>query len=357
MKQTNVEKMFKGKSILVTGGTGSIGNELVRRLLKFEPAVVRVFSNDENAQFALEHELKDYSSCLRFLVGDVRDKERLQRATENVEIVFHAAALKHVPLCEYNPFEAIKTNVIGTQNLLEVAITENVEKVITISTDKAANPANVMGATKLLAERLTIAANYYKGLKRTVFSCVRFGNVMASRGSVIQTFEKQIRNGGPVTLTDPQMVRFWMSMDKAVDLVLKAAQMTKGEEIFIFKMPALHIKDLAEVMIEKLAPKYGYKPKDIEIRLIGKRKGEKLYEELMTEEEAFNAYETEDMLLVLPQNPQTVPNPRNGFKKVPLRRYTSRDTTILTKKQIRELLDSILWSRAETLTLNATFAD
>lgn len=341
MKQTNLEKVFRSKNILVTGGTGSIGSELVRRLLKFEPVVIRVFSNDENAQFELEHELKDYASCLRFLVGDVRDKERLQRAAENIDIVFHAAALKHVPLCEYNPFEAIKTNVIGTQNLLEVSITENVEKIITVSTDKAANPANVMGATKLLAERLTIAANYYRGLKRTIFSCVRFGNVMSSRGSVIQTFEKQIRSGGPVTLTDLQMVRFVMTMDRAVDLVLKAAQMARGEEIFIFKMPALHIKDLADVMIEKLAPKYGYKPKDIAIRLIGKRKGEKLYEELMTEEEAFNAYETEDMLLVLPQDPQTISNPRNGFKKIPLRRYTSRDTTILAKKQIREFLDSI----------------
>jgi FlaA1/EpsC-like NDP-sugar epimerase len=337
-----MEKVFRGKSILVTGGTGSIGSELVRRLLKFEPAVVRVFSNDENAQFELEQELKDYGSSLRFLVGDVRDKERLQRAAECIEIVFHAAALKHVPLCEYNPFEAIKTNVIGTQNLLEVAINENVEKVITISTDKAVNPANVMGATKLLAERLTIAANYYRGLKRTVCSCVRFGNVLASRGSVVQTFEKQIRNCGPVTLTDPQMVRFVMSMDRAVDLVLKAAQMAKGEETFIFKMPALHIKDLAEVMIEKLAPKYGYAPEEIQTRLIGKRRGEKMYEELMTEEEALNAYETEDMLLVLPQTPQTVPNPRNGFRKVPFRRYTSKDTTVLTKKQIRELLDSIL---------------
>jgi len=342
MKQTSLEKVFKSRSILVTGGTGSIGSELVRRLLRYDPAVVRVFGNDENAQFELEQELKDHASCLRFLVGDVRDKERLKRATENIEIVFHAAALKHVPLCEYNPFEAIKTNVIGTQNLLEVAIDENVEKVITISTDKAVNPANVMGATKLLAERLTIAANYYRGVKKTVFSCVRFGNVLASRGSVVQLFEKQIQNGGPVTLTDPQMVRFVMSMDKAVDLVLKAALMARGEEIFIFKMPALQIKQLAEVMIEKLAPKYDYKPKDIETRLIGKRKGEKLYEELMTEEEAMNAYETEDMLLVLPQTLQTVPSPRNGFKKAPSKKYTSRDTTQLTKKQIGDLLDSVL---------------
>jgi FlaA1/EpsC-like NDP-sugar epimerase len=341
MTQTDLEKVFKKKSILVTGGTGSIGSELVRKLLKFKPSVIRVFSNDENAQFELEQELKDYSSCLRFLVGDVRDKERLQRAAENIEIVFHAAALKHVPLCEYNPFEAIKTNVIGTQNLLEVAMDENVEKVITISTDKAVNPVNVMGATKLLAERLTIAANNYRGLGRTVFSCVRFGNVLASRGSVVQTFESQIRNCGPITITDTEMVRFCMSMERAVDLVLKAAQMARGEEIFIFKMPALKITDLAKVMAEKIAPQCGYKPSDIHTRLIGKRKGEKLYEELMTEEEAFNAYETEEMLMVLPQHPLNPPNVRGNFKKVKLTKYTSRDTTLLSKKEIGTLLDSI----------------
>ena len=341
MKQDALKKVYEGKRILVTGGTGSIGGGLVRKLLAYEPEVIRVFSNDENAQFEMEQELKDYSSRLRFLVGDVRDKERLQRATENIEVVFHLAALKHVPLCEYNPFEAIKTNVIGTQNLLEVAIDGNVEKVITISTDKAATPLNVYGATKLLAERLTIAANYYRGLKKTVFSCVRFGNVLASRGSVVQTFEKQIRRCGPVTLTDPEMVRFFMSMDRAVYLVLKAAEMAQGEEIFILKMPALRITDLAEVMIKKIAPSCGYKPEEVKTSLIGKRRGEKVYEELMTEEEAFNAYENEEMLLVLPQTPQAVKYPRKGFRKVALKRYTSKDTTMLTKKQIEEMLASM----------------
>lgn len=340
MKESSLEETFRDKRILVTGGTGSIGSELVRRLLDFDPKVIRIFSNDENALFDLEQELKECDN-LRFLVGDVRDKERLKRATEDIEIVFHAAALKHVPSCEYNPFEAIKTNVIGTQNLLEAAIDENVEKVVTISTDKAVSPVNVMGATKLLAERLTIAANYYKGFKRTVFSCVRFGNVLGSRGSVVQLFEKQIRSGGPVTLTDPDMVRFVMSMDRAVELVLKAAEMAKGEEIFIFKMPALHIKNLADVMIQKLAPKYGYEPKDIEIRIIGKRKGEKLYEELMTEDEAMNAYETEDMLVVLPQTP-IIPAQREGLKRIAFKTYTSKDTSELTKKEIEDLLGSIL---------------
>jgi len=340
MKESSLEETFRDRRILITGGTGSIGNGLVRKLLEYNPKVIRVFSNDENALFDLEQELKKCDD-LRFLVGDVRDKERLKRATEDIEIVFHAAALKHVPSCEYNPFEAIKTNVIGTQNLLEVAIDENVEKVITISTDKAVSPVNVMGATKLLAERLTIAANYYKGFKRTVFSCVRFGNVLGSRGSVVQLFEKQIQNGGPVTLTDPDMIRFVMSMDRAIELVLKAAERAKGEEIFIFKMPALHIKNLADIMIQKLAPKYGYDPRDIEVKIIGKRRGEKLYEELMTEDEAMNAYETEDMLVVLPQTP-IISTQRRYLKRTTLKTYTAKDTNKLTEKEIEELLASIL---------------
>jgi len=340
MKRNSLEETFKDKRILITGGTGSIGSGLVRKLLEFNPKVIRIFSNDENAQFDLEQELKEYDN-LRFLVGDVRDKERLKRATEDIEIVFHAAALKHVPSCEYNPFEAIKTNVIGTQNLLEVVMNENVEKMITISTDKAVNPVNVMGATKLLAERLTIAANYYKGFKRTVFSCVRFGNVLGSRGSVVQLFEKQIQNGGPVTLTDPNMIRFVMSMDRAIELVLKAAQMAQGEEVFIFKMPALHIRRLADVMIQKLAPKYGYEPKDVEVKIIGKRKGEKLYEELMTEDEAMNAYETKDMLVVLPEKP-IIPVQREGLKRIVFKGYISKDTRELTKKEIEDLLESII---------------
>lgn len=327
------------KKILITGGTGSIGSALVKKLIKYDPAIIRVFSNDENGLFLLEHELKKYPN-LRFLLGDVRDKERLRRALEDIDIVLHAAALKHVPLCEYNPFEAIKTNIIGTQNLLEAAIDGDVEKVITISTDKAVNPVNVMGATKLLAERLTIAANYYKGPRRMIASCVRFGNVLGSRGSVIELFIKQIQKGGPVTLTHPNMVRFAMSIDKATELVLRATQMAKGEEIFIFKMNSLYIKDLAEVMIERLAPKYGYNPSDIEIEVIGKRKGEKVYEELMTEDEAINAYETEDMLIILPEHP--VIQVKREYKKSFLKKYTSMDAPRLTKEEIWFFIKDII---------------
>jgi len=335
MQESNFEETFKDKRILITGGTGSIGRALVTKLLNFKPKVIRIFSNDENAQFDMEEELKQYGN-LRFLVGDIRDKERLKKAAEDIDVIFHAAALKHVPSCEYNPFEAIKTNVIGTQNLLEVALDKEVKKVITISTDKAVNPVNVMGATKLLAERLTIAANYYKGLRKTVFACVRLGNVLGSRGSVVQLFEKQIQNGGPVTVTNPDMIRFVMSIGRAIELVLKAAAMAKSEEIFVLKMPALRVGSLAEVMIKKLAPKYGFDQKDIQIELIGKRKGEKLYEELMTRDEATIAYETEDLFVVLPRPP------RERLQKISLGKYAAKNVRRLTKREIENLLETIL---------------
>ncbi|OGO58325.1 MAG: hypothetical protein A2025_02105 [Chloroflexi bacterium RBG_19FT_COMBO_47_15] len=323
--------IFRGKNVLVTGGSGSIGSEVVKKMLQCEPKVVRVLSNDENCLFNLEQELRCYSN-LRFLVGDVRDKERLQRAVENVDFVFHAAALKHVPLCEYNPFEAVKTNVLGTQNVIEAAMEEEVEKLITISTDKAVNPVNVMGATKLLAERLTTSANYYKGLRKTAFSCVRFGNVLDSRGSVMPSFRDQIRKGGPVTLTDPDMTRFVMTIPTAVDLVLKAAKIARGGEIFIFKMPALRIGDLAKAMIGELAPQYGYNPQSIKVQISGKRAGEKVYEELLTADEAMNASETEDMFIITP------PGTNQDSRRTSAREYRSdQDGILLNKEEIKEI--------------------
>ena len=232
----------------------------------------------------MEEDLK--SDRIRTFIGDIRDKDRLERAFEGVDIIFHAAALKHVPLCEFNPFDAVKTNVLGTQNVLDAALDTNVGKVIVISTDKSVNPINVMGATKLLAERLTVSANFYAGNRRTVFSCVRFGNVLNSRGSVVPIFRKQISNGGPVTITDSKMSRFIMHIPDSVDLILLAGYMAVGEEIFILKMSAVNVVDLAEVMIEELAPKYGYATEDIDVKIIGKRFGEKMYEELVTEDEA-----------------------------------------------------------------------
>jgi len=324
--------IFRGKNILVTGGSGSIGSGIVKKVLQCEPEVVRVLSNDENCLFDLEQELQGYSN-LRFLVGDVRDKERLQHAVENIDFVFHAAALKHVPLCEYNPFEAVKTNVLGTQNVIEAAMEEEVEKLITISTDKAVNPVNVMGATKLLAERLTISANQYKGLRKTVFSCVRFGNVLDSRGSVMSSFREQIIKGGPVTLTEPNMTRFVMSIPKAVELVLKAAQIAQEGEIFIFKMPALRIADLAEAMIDELAPQYGYNPESIKVKISGKRAGEKIYEELLTSDEAINASEIEDMFIITPAAKN------QDSKRISAKAYRSdQDGILLAKQEIKEIL-------------------
>lgn len=323
--------IFEGKNILVTGGTGSIGSKIVSEVLQYEPKVVRVLSSDENGLFDLEQELQ-CAPNLRFLLGDVKDKERLGVAMENIHFVFHAAALKHVPLCEYNPFEAVKTNITGTQNVIEVAMEEGAEKLITISTDKAVNPVNVMGATKLLAERLTISANYYKGARRTIFSCVRFGNVLASRGSVVPLFREQIKRGGPVTITDPDMTRFVISLPKAIELLLKATEAAEGGEIFVFKMPALRISDLAEVMIEEVAPQYGYSPESIEVRISGKRAGEKNYEELMIEEEGRNAYELGEMF-VLPQIRRQVRE-----EQVPQKRYVSKDAPLLPKQEIKKLL-------------------
>ena len=323
--------MFQDKNILVTGGTGSIGSEVVRKLLREKPRVVRVLDNDETGLFNLDQELNDYPN-VRFLVGDVRDKDRLQRAAEDTDFIFHAAALKHVPLCEYNPFEAVKTNVLGTQNVIDVAMEEEVDKLITISTDKAVNPVNVMGATKMLAERLTISANYYKGTRRTAFSCIRFGNVLDSRGSVVPLFREQISKGGPVMITDPEMSRFVMSIPRAVDLVLKAAAAAQGGEVFIFKMNALRIGDLAEVMIEQLAPHYGYDPRSIRREISGKRPGEKVYEELLTEDEAVTVTETDDMLVVTPAVNR---EPNSGATN----RYRSdRDTVFLTREEIRQIV-------------------
>ncbi len=329
-------KIFSDKNILVTGGTGSIGGAIVHRLLEYEPKIVRVFSNDEDGLFNLSQKFKDRSH-LRFLAGDVRDKERLTMAAEDVDFIFHAAALKHVPLCEYNPFEAVKTNVLGTQNIIDVAMGEEVEKVILISTDKAVNPINVLGATKLLAERQIISANQY--IRKTALSCVRFGNVLDSRGSVLPLFDEQIKKGGPVEITDPEMTRFVMTIPRAIELVLRAAEIAKGGEVFIFKMPALRIVDLAAVMIEELAPQYGYEPGKIGVEIIGKRVGEKYDEELMTEEEAKNAYETEDMFII----PGVVDTPQG--KKALGSKYSSKDGTLLTNEQIRDMLRETMGQR------------
>jgi len=351
MIQKELEKTFRGKKILVTGGTGCIGSEIVRQLLKYKPNVVRIFSNDEDNTYRMMHEIDDTGTKMmheipdrRFLIGDVRDKERVLLAMEDIDIVYHAAALKHVPLCEYNPFEAIKTNVLGTQNVIKAAFNAGVKKVISISTDKAVNPTNTMGATKLIAEKLIIDANEGKGSKETNFASVRFGNVSFSRGSVIPLFEEQIRQKKPITITNPDMTRFMMSISDTIELVFKATLLAKGGEIFILKMPVVRLGDLVDVVIETYREKYHYKKEDIEKKIIGLRPGEKMYEELMTESEAALAFETEDMLIIPPQlvmpsinyAVSDYPNARN----CKLSRYSSRDIKPISKNEIKKLLFS-----------------
>jgi FlaA1/EpsC-like NDP-sugar epimerase len=332
---------ISGKNILITGGTGSIGVALTKKLLEFNPRVLRIFSHDENELSQLEQKLHDQKS-IRFLIGDVRDISRLQLAMENIDLVFHLASLKHVPICEYNPFEAVKTNVLGTQNLIAVAIREEVEKVIFASSDKAANPANVLGATKLLAEKLMTAANYFKGPRKTIFSSVRFGNVLGSRGSIIPLIKTKI-NDKVVTITDPNMTRFIMPMDQALNLMLKALELMGGGEVFVFKMCPIRVVNLIEAIVEIEAEKNNYRPEEVKMKLIGSRPGEKLYEGLMSEEESTRALELEDMFIILPHIPELFEKlldhySNMGTRLVQPRAYNSRDSEFLTKAKIKELL-------------------
>ncbi len=334
----HLDDCFENKDILVTGGCGSIGSEIVKTLLNYNVKRVRVLDINETGLFNIQQELKQYST-LRTLIGDIRDRNRLRRAIYGVDIVFHAAALKHVPLCEYNPFEAVSTNVYGTQNIVDVASEENIEKFISISTDKAVNPVNTMGATKLLSEKIIL--NALVGLREsfnTIFSCVRFGNVLNSSGSVIPTFKRQIEMGGPVTITSEDMVRFFMTTSEAVQLILNVATVMEGREIFILKMDALRIIDLAEVMIEELAPKFGHKPEDIDIKKIGKRPGEKYYELLLTEDETVHVKEKDGMFVVRPE--LVTPHLIENVVSEPLDRkyYDARKAELLTKDKIRKLL-------------------
>lgn len=274
---------FRNKRILVTGGTGSIGSEIVRQLLNYNPKQIRIFSRDDSKQFELQQELESINSkkVLRFLIGDIRDKDRLSRAFNDIDIVFHAAALKHVPFCEDNPFEATKTNVYGTQNILDLAIDHKVKKVIAISSDKAVYPNTFMGITKLMMERLVVAASNYSGAPEIKFAVVRFGNVVNSRGSVIPLWIDQIKKGKSITLTDKRMERYFMSIKDAVNLIFMASVMMLGSEIFVLKMPKYNIHDLAKEVIKKFGN--GSKHK---IKIIGVRTREKMDEKLYTEDEA-----------------------------------------------------------------------
>jgi FlaA1/EpsC-like NDP-sugar epimerase len=288
-----------GRRVLVTGGSGTIGSRLVDHVLALGPEVVRILGRDETKQFYQRQRYRDRKD-IRFLIGDIRDRERVLRAAEGIDVVFHCAALKHVESGEYNPFETALTNVTGTQNVIDACLAADVRTMILTSSDKAANPTSVMGASKLLAEKLVTAATNSRGSHRTAFASVRFGNVLGSRGSAVELFAAQVAAGGPVTVTDPAMTRFVMSTDRAVDLALEAARVARGGEVFVFKMPTARLADIVKATIAVFAPRSGRRPEDIEIVRIAVRPGEKAYEELMTEDESLRAHDLGPMYVVLP---------------------------------------------------------
>ena len=287
--------ILKNKNILVTGGSGSIGQAIVTKALEDGAKSIKVFSNDENGLYEMEQIFTDKK--IEFIIGDIRNSETVNSTVKNVDIIFHAAALKHVDRCELNPFEAFTVNIIGTNNIVKAAVNENVKKVISISTDKAVNPIGVMGATKLLGEKI-LSAEAFHNKSNTVFASVRFGNVFHTRGSILPRIENQIKRGGPITLTDQRMKRFFMTKNDAVKLIVNATNLAIGGEIFILKMPLLYLKDLFEVMKEILAPKYGFKPTQIKTTHIGIRPGEKLTEYLLTDFEMEHVLETKDFFIL-----------------------------------------------------------
>jgi len=335
--------ILKDKRILITGVCGTVGSRLLRHLVEREEVqgsfILGVDSN-ENGVFELEARYEHLDN-VHLVVGNVRDRLGLERLMTDVDVVFHCAALKHVYQCEKAPTEALQTNILGVEAIIAASLRCGVEKVIFTSSDKAVNPTSVMGTSKLMGERLITAANV-AGSGRTIFASTRFGNVLGSNGSVVKVFHKQIANGGPVTLTSSEMTRFVMGIDAAVSLVVRSAGIARGGEVFITKMPVIAIRDLAKVMIDELAPRYGHKPEDIEVVVTGPRPGEKLYEELMTGEETRRALELQEYFVILPafrpvykgihyQYPDMV-------RESVARAYVSGDEPLLPNDELRRLM-------------------
>lgn len=324
-----IELYITGKSILITGGTGSFGQKFVKKVLEHDIKKVIIFSRDELKQYEMSQKIKD--PRVRFFIGDVRDKDRLYRAFDGVDIVVHAAALKQVPACEYNPFEAIKTNILGAQNVIEAAIDRGVKKVIALSTDKAASPINLYGATKLASDKLFIAANSYVGEKETRFSVVRYGNVVGSRGSVVPLFLK-LKETGKLPITDERMTRFWITLDQGVQFVLTNLERMKGGELFIPKIPSMKIVDLAEAICPHC-----------EIEYIGIRPGEKLHEVMITEDDARRTVEFDDYYIIQPDFVWWKRENVNGGKPVPEGFKYSSDTNRqwLSVEELKEIIQRI----------------
>ena len=325
---------MKNKKILITGGTGSFGNEIVDKLIKLGAKKIIILSRDEYKQSEMNKKFKNHKS-LRFFIGDVRDKDRLEMAMRDVEIVFHAAALKRVEVAEYNPFEAIKTNINGAQNVIEASLANKVQKVIALSTDKAVNPINLYGATKLASDKLFISANNLVGKRNTKFSVVRYGNVLASRGSVVPIFLEYHRSKkGYFPITSVEATRFWITLKEAITFVIKCSQMMNGGEIFVPKMPSVKIMDIARAI-----------DKDYEIKKIGLGHGEKLHESIISNMDSENIYENKQMYVIEPQikfyqikKNKNFPNLKKVKKNF---NYNSKENYFLKIKQIKKFINSI----------------
>jgi len=349
--------LFKDKTLLITGGTGSFGNAVLNRFLTTDIGEIRIFSRDEKKQDDMRHEFQakmpEVADKIKFYIGDVRNLQSVKNAMFDVDFVFHAAALKQVPSCEFFPMEAVKTNVIGTENVLTAAIEAGVKSVICLSTDKAAYPVNAMGISKALEERIAVAKSRTVSAEKTKICCTRYGNVMCSRGSVIPLWIDQIKNGQPITITEPTMTRFIMSLDEAVDLVCFAFENGTSGDILVQKAPACTIETQARAVIELFD-----KEKKIEIKIIGIRHGEKLYETLLTNEECANAVDMGDFYRV-PSDNRTLNYDKyfnDGDKeRNPLTEFNSNNTTLLDVDGVKEKLLSLQYIRDELDSLGIKY--
>ena len=328
----NLEREFKQKIILITGGTGSIGLGIAKQLAKYSPKEIRLFSNDENSIVEAKETIGK-NSAYKFMVGDVREKDRLNLAIRDVDIVYHAAAMKHIDICEENPFDAVKTNVVGTSNILESAIIEGVKKFVFISTDKATNPTSTLGGSKLLAERLTLDASSYVKNNKTIFSIVRFGNVIGSRGSVFQIFQNQIKNKKPLTVTDKRMTRFIMSISAAASMILKVTSISNSGEIYILKMPSIKIEDLAKGMVSvygKRFPEYGDK---LKIKISKTRERERFSELLISNDELSFCHDIGDMYKV---------SKIENKKPLSIKEFDSGTATKIVQKKLHKTINELI---------------
>jgi len=326
--KVKIKNEFKNKTILITGGTGSIGIGLINQLLRFKPNAIRILTNDENSIFETKQRFAKFKN-FTYLLGDIRDKDRLRLALRNVDIVFHAAAVKHVDICEENPFDAVKTNVMGTSNILEESLLANISKFILISTDKAANPTTTLGASKLLAERLTLNASSYRGKGKTRFAIVRFGNVIGSRGSVFQIFYDQIKNSKPITVTDSKMTRFIMSISDAALMILKVTNIMSDKEIYILKMPSVKILDLAKQMQKILSEKLKSNSK---IKISRLREYEKMSEDLIASQELEYCHDIDGMYKITAEK----------ISKQKALQFNSSKVKTISEKELSRVIKEVL---------------